>query len=189
MPRVKFLPSETVVEVGDDQSLLSAALTAQIAIATACGGVANCTECKIEVLSGAEHLSTMEYIEESKLGNVFYLTHERLACQTRVCGPVTVRVLKEQLPDKRARARERALRRTRESQARRAARTSDDVRRRLALLNDDGDGDRDQRLVRGRGPEAPASAPILSKPDPPKLDPPKRRRRRRRPRPAGPKPE
>jgi ferredoxin len=198
--QVKFLPSETVVEVTDEQSLLSAALQADIAIATACGGVANCTECKVEVLQGAENLSDMEYIEESKLGNVFYITHERLACQTRVCGPVTVRVLKEQLADKRMRARTRALRRTKENLARKAGRQTEEVRRRLALLNDDGEGaevegrdarpspgprpPRAPRHPRAPGPETSAGAPQSSAESGGAVEPPKpksRRRRRRKP--------
>ena len=77
MAQVRFLPSDKVVQVEDDQSLLSAALQADIPIATACGGVANCTECKLEVVEGADSLSEMEYIEESKLGNVFYITQDR----------------------------------------------------------------------------------------------------------------
>ena len=148
MAQVRFLPSDELVEVQAEQSLLSAALEAGVAIATACGGVANCTECKVEVLEGEANLSPMDYVEESKLGNVFHITRERLACQTRVVGPVTVRVLKEQLADKRARARARALRRAKENLARKAAGANDDLRRRLALLNDDGGG----AAVRPRAP-------------------------------------
>ena len=122
MPTVTYLPSGRTVEVESDQDLLTAALDADIAIATVCGGVASCTECKVKVVEGQDSLSTMEHAEEAQLGNVFFITKERLACQTRPCGPLVVEVLKEETADKRGKARERALRRSKENLARKAAR-------------------------------------------------------------------
>ncbi len=190
MAQVRFLPSGQSVEVKAEQSLLSAALEAGVAIATACGGVANCTECKLEVIEGDANLSPMEYVEESKLGNVFHITRERLACQTQVLGPVTVQVLKEQLADKRVRARARALRRAKENLARKAAGANDDLRRRLALLNDDGGGADVQPLDpprrRSRSPEGPPpSGRTQAEGEEGAARKPRRRRRRRaRPKPA-----
>ena len=160
MPLVRFLPSETEIEVAEGESLLQAAQDAGIAIATVCGGRASCTECKIRVVEGQEHLSPMDFDEESMLGNVFYITKERLACQTHALGPLTVEVVKEQNTSKGIRGRERALRRAKDDMARRAAR--DEARR-------------EREEARGGGGGARPRPPRADRPE--RRDPPERSQR------------
>ncbi len=57
-----------------------------------CGGHANCTNCRIIVESGEQNLSEQTLPEKNLLGNVFYLTRERLSCQCRVQGDVTLTI-------------------------------------------------------------------------------------------------
>lgn len=63
-----------------------AGLAAGVQIPSTCGGVGSCGLCKVRVTAGAEFLSDPTEVEISKLGNVFFITKERLSCQTRVSG-------------------------------------------------------------------------------------------------------
>ena len=92
MPKITYLPSHVSIEIGPASSLRDAAIEAGVTIASTCGGVASCGLCKVRIVSGAEHLSALTPGEVGKLGNVFFITKERLACQTRASGDVTCEV-------------------------------------------------------------------------------------------------
>jgi ferredoxin, 2Fe-2S len=49
-----------------------------------CDGVPACARCKIVVVKGEEHLSEIEDKEENLIGNSYFITKERLACQVKV---------------------------------------------------------------------------------------------------------
>jgi ferredoxin len=53
-----------------------------------CGGVGQCATCVVEILAGGEYLSPPTPFEQQKLRQK---PHCRLACQTLVYGPVTVK--------------------------------------------------------------------------------------------------
>ncbi len=53
---------------------------------TACGGFAACNTCRVRVVAGA--LAPIEEVEEPFLDEA----DQRLGCQARVVGPVTVRL-------------------------------------------------------------------------------------------------
>ncbi|WP_448381425.1 2Fe-2S iron-sulfur cluster-binding protein [Gloeomargarita sp.] len=53
-----------------------------------CGGVGQCGTCVVEILAGGEYLSPPTAFEQRKLRKK---PHCRLACQTLVYGPVTVK--------------------------------------------------------------------------------------------------
>ncbi|MEW5855752.1 MAG: 2Fe-2S iron-sulfur cluster-binding protein [Myxococcota bacterium] len=87
MPRVTFKSHDgTVVEgeVAEGTTLLNAAFMLQALVRTTCGGVASCLECKIRVPDHLDRLSKPEFKEKDRLGTVFHITKERLACQARV---------------------------------------------------------------------------------------------------------
>lgn len=93
MPRITFLPTGISTEVEPGTSLLSAALGAQVPLPTSCGGKASCRLCIIRVPQGQDlALSPLNQAELVVLGNVFYLTRERLGCQARVLADVQVEV-------------------------------------------------------------------------------------------------
>lgn len=92
MPKISFLPSNVVVEVEDGANIRSAGLQAGVAIPSTCGGVGSCGLCKVKVSQGAEHLGAMTQVEIGKLGNVFFITKERLSCQALVHGDVVCEV-------------------------------------------------------------------------------------------------
>ncbi len=73
-------------------TLLDAAHKLDVGMSSYCGGHCSCGTCRIEVVSGAENLSEMRGNEQLVLGNAQVANGDRLACQARVQGPVTVRV-------------------------------------------------------------------------------------------------
>ncbi len=92
MPKVTFLPDGTEVEVREGLSLFAAAIEADAAVESQCGGRGGCALCRVIIREGTDNLSPMEWEEQAHLGNVFHVTHERLACQSRVRGDVVVEI-------------------------------------------------------------------------------------------------
>jgi len=92
MATVTFQPSGIRTEVAEGTSILDAALHAGVSIQTTCGGKASCHLCKVKIVSGDDAISDMEQAELSALGNVYFITRERLSCQTRLSGNVTVEI-------------------------------------------------------------------------------------------------
>jgi 2Fe-2S ferredoxin len=94
MAKVKFLPSGIEVEVKGGESLLDIALSHDVPIQHACGGFCACTTCHCEVVEGG---GTLEAPEEDELERLEVLEgrteKSRLACQSKVRGDVTVRVV------------------------------------------------------------------------------------------------
>ena len=57
-------------------------------IATACGGIASCGQCRLTVVSGAEALVPIKPQELVHLGNVAKVLGLRLACQAQIVATV-----------------------------------------------------------------------------------------------------
>ena len=81
------------LEVYPEESLLESLSRKDIYVKSSCGGVASCGDCVIKVLSGASNLSSPGFDETALLGNVFHITGERLSCQAKVSGGVTIDVV------------------------------------------------------------------------------------------------
>ncbi len=80
---------EAEVDVGD--LLTQAAYKAGVTIQQTCGGTPSCTDCKVVVKEGIkEGFNPPEGPELRLLGNVYFITHERLACQAKVRENSTV---------------------------------------------------------------------------------------------------
>lgn len=60
-----------------------------------CGGKGRCTTCKMIVLNGMEHLSGITPVEKKYAEEGLLAENERLACQVRVNGNITVKVPEE----------------------------------------------------------------------------------------------
>lgn len=64
---------------------------AGIVVQQTCGGVPSCTDCKVVVKQGVDHGFEPALGAELRLmGNVYFITHERLSCQAIVKGDSTV---------------------------------------------------------------------------------------------------
>jgi 2Fe-2S ferredoxin len=83
-------PSGEVLTLNGEDTLLNQFKKAGKKIKSSCGGCATCTDCMIVVKSGELNLSPQTFEELRLLGNVFHITKERLSCQTKLIGDVTL---------------------------------------------------------------------------------------------------
>ncbi len=88
--KVTLWPSGEILELNGEATLLEQLKKAGKKIKSSCGGCANCTDCTIIVKSGELNLSPQTFEEVRLLGNVFHITKERLSCQTKITGDVTL---------------------------------------------------------------------------------------------------
>lgn len=88
MPRVTFQHPEGLSgDVPTDTSLLEAAEQLGFPLPHDCGGNASCTTCRVEILSGAECLTEIDFEEQDLLDReAFTESWHRLGCQARVRG-------------------------------------------------------------------------------------------------------
>lgn len=94
MPQITFIhPQGVSGEVAPQTSILEASKILGFALAHDCGGNASCTTCRVEVESGGDGLSEVDFDEQDLLDreNLTEAFH-RLGCQARIVGDVVVRV-------------------------------------------------------------------------------------------------
>lgn len=95
MPRISIHGVDgpaVVLEAAPGTSLLVAIQANNVPISTACGGQATCGQCRLWVRGGAQNLTPIVPVEVTHLGTVMKITGQRLACQARLCGDVTVEI-------------------------------------------------------------------------------------------------
>jgi adenylate cyclase len=90
---VYILPDQRLVECRAAESLLTAALRARVPFSHACGGHASCSTCRVVVVEGRQVCSARTAKERAIAERLGLGPEFRLACQTRISGPVTVRRL------------------------------------------------------------------------------------------------
>ena len=93
-------PSGEILELNDQETLLTQLKKAGKKIKSSCGGCATCSDCAIIVKSGELNLTAQTFEELRLLGNVFHITKERLSCQTRILGDVTLDISAHERPTK-----------------------------------------------------------------------------------------
>jgi uncharacterized 2Fe-2S/4Fe-4S cluster protein (DUF4445 family) len=86
MPSITFEPAHLTVTCADGESVFEVAQRHGVPVATTCVGKATCGLCRVKVLAGEAHLSPFNGAERKHLGNVYFITKERLSCQARVVG-------------------------------------------------------------------------------------------------------
>jgi 2Fe-2S ferredoxin len=94
MAGVTFLPAGRRVECAAGESIFAVARRSQIEITTACVGKATCGLCRVKIVGGESLLSAFNADERKHLGNVYFITKQRLSCQAQVVGEgeITVEV-------------------------------------------------------------------------------------------------
>lgn len=88
--KVTLWPSGETLQLNGEETLLSQLKKAGKKIKSSCGGCATCSDCVVIVKSGEMNLSPQTFEELRLLGNVFHITKERLSCQTKITGDVTL---------------------------------------------------------------------------------------------------
>ncbi len=101
MPRVTFIHSRGKSgTVTRNLTLLDAAKELGFPLNHDCGGNASCTTCRVEVQSGSENLSEIDFDEQDLLDREdLSQPWHRLGCQARVLGDVVVRVPESKFAD------------------------------------------------------------------------------------------
>jgi uncharacterized 2Fe-2S/4Fe-4S cluster protein (DUF4445 family) len=84
LPKVVFHPSGKEVEVKVGENFLKAAIRADVGLKYSCGGAPSCAMCKVVIQSGEELLNSQDLKELDLLGNTYFITKKRLACQTKM---------------------------------------------------------------------------------------------------------
>jgi adenylate cyclase len=98
MAVIHCLPDEAFVTCEPGARILQALHEAGVPIASACGGGARCSTCRVQVIEGLDSCEPRNSAEQRMASMLSFPEDIRLACQTEVRGPVTVRrlVLDEQ---------------------------------------------------------------------------------------------
>lgn len=86
MPDVRFEGLGLTVTAGTDDTLLDVCIDHDLPMEAACGGFAACNTCRVRLIAGT--LTPREDVEEPFLD----APDQRLGCQARVIGDVTVRL-------------------------------------------------------------------------------------------------
>jgi adenylate cyclase len=93
MIHVVYEHEQVVEEDGPGLTILAVSRKHGIPHASACGGHARCSTCRVMVLEGAQNLSPREE-PEARLAALKGLEDDiRIACQARILGPLTLRRL------------------------------------------------------------------------------------------------
>jgi adenylate cyclase len=91
--RIRYLPDECEVEAAAGETILAASLRSGIPHTHVCGGNARCSTCRVIVLEGVENCRPRNEAEQLLAARLQFDPNVRLACQTRLTGPVSVRRL------------------------------------------------------------------------------------------------
>ncbi len=93
MAQIRYLPDERDVEAGQEETILATSLRCGISHTHVCGGNARCSTCRVLVLEGVENCQPRTQAEQALAARLQFDDNVRLACQTRLRGPVVVRRL------------------------------------------------------------------------------------------------
>ena len=81
---VTFQPSGVVAAARPGESLFEIGKRVGVRISTSCNGKASCGLCRVRILDGEEGLTALGPLETRHLGNVYFITKQRLSCQARL---------------------------------------------------------------------------------------------------------
>lgn len=90
MPKVNFVKSKPAIEVELGANLMQALLSHEIPVASSCKGDGICAKCRVKVLEGAKNLSPQTDIELIRRDQLDFDRSERMSCQAKVLGDVTI---------------------------------------------------------------------------------------------------
>ena len=93
MPKIACLPDQTEYSIEEGETILQAALRANVPHTHACGGLARCSTCRVWVLDGLERCSERNEAERAIAAPLHFGAEVRLACQTKVSGDIRLRRL------------------------------------------------------------------------------------------------
>ncbi len=86
MYKITLWPGPKIVEIPGHRPLLFELRDVGVLPKSRCGGVANCGECIFQVVGDDKNLNQINFDEKKLLGNVYFITKERLSCQAKING-------------------------------------------------------------------------------------------------------
>ena len=86
-------PDKKKIEVGVNETILTASIRNNISHLSACGGTGKCSTCRVEITEGLENCSPRSDAERKLSDKLSFPENIRLACQTTISGPVSYRRL------------------------------------------------------------------------------------------------
>jgi len=89
LPTVTFRPSGVVADARPGESLFEIGKRAGVRISTSCNGKASCGLCRVAIVDGESGLTPLGPLEKRHLGNVYFITKQRLSCQARLTESAT----------------------------------------------------------------------------------------------------
>ncbi len=90
MPKMRFVPSDVEVTVGENESVLSVAQRSGLTDVECCGMNPLCGKCKFSIIDGEHGLSEMRKAELEYCRANGFLAYQRLGCLARVSGDLWV---------------------------------------------------------------------------------------------------
>lgn len=91
MPTVKIPKLNLALEFAQGENLMQGLLRHQLPVASSCQGDGICLKCKMQILDGEENLSPLSQLEERHRREGKLTADERLSCQAKVMGDLTIR--------------------------------------------------------------------------------------------------
>ena len=81
-----------IITTASGQTILNIAKRHDVDISHYCGGICSCSTCRIEIVEGAQNLSSMQAREKLVLGVEKSQKGHRLACQAKAIGDVHITI-------------------------------------------------------------------------------------------------
>lgn len=81
-------PDDIVIEIGEEESILTASLRNNISHLSACGGAGKCSTCRVEIMEGLENCHPRNDLEKKLAEKLSLPANIRLGCQTKLIGDV-----------------------------------------------------------------------------------------------------
>ncbi len=89
-----FIPRKNLIlRAFPGQTIYDVLRKHDVPIGSSCNGEAVCVKCKVQVLEGMDHLDSLNK-EEAQVRKAYsFADNERLACQARILGDITISTL------------------------------------------------------------------------------------------------
>ena len=81
-------PDDIAIDIGEEESILTASLRNNISHLSACGGTGKCSTCRVEIIDGLENCYPRNNLEQKLATKLNLPNNIRLGCQTRLRGDV-----------------------------------------------------------------------------------------------------
>lgn len=81
--KVKFLPSDIEAECASNENIFKLAKRLGVSVPSTCNGSGVCGLCRITIADGEDCLNKPTKAEIIHLGNTYFITKRRLACQSK----------------------------------------------------------------------------------------------------------